>query len=104
MKGYLVTLITAAGLVVGCNRSLEKASQDFNTLPPAVQKTVRAQAPNGEIASDNKTTRDGMDIYEIEFREPGKNPKISVGAGGKLHSTDIAQPAGTIELALTPTG
>ena len=54
MKGYLVTLITAAGLVVGCNRSLEKASQDFNTLPPAVQKTVRAQAPNGEIASDNR--------------------------------------------------
>src|SRR5437763_1286474 len=104
MKAYVVTLIAAAGLVAGCNRSLESASNDFNTLPPAVQKTVRAQAPNGEIASVNKTTREGTDVYEIEFREPGKNPKIIVATDGKLLSTDMARPAGAIERALTPTG
>lgn len=104
MKAYVVTLIAAAGLVAGCNRSLESASNDFNTLPPAVQKTVRAQAPNGEIASVNKTTRDGIDVYDIEFREPGQNPKITVGMDGKLLSSDMAKPAGTIQRALTPTG
>ena len=104
MKSYVITLIAAAGLLVGCNRSVEKVSQDFNSLPPVVQKTVRAQAPNAEIASVNKTTRDGMDVYDIEFREPGKNPKITVGADGKLLSTEMAKPAGTIERALTPTG
>ena len=104
MKTYLVTLIAAAGLVAGCNRSIESASQKFNELPPAVQKTVRAQAPNGEIATVSKKTENGMDAYEIEFREPGTNPKIIVSADGKLLSTDMAKPAGAVERMLTPTG
>jgi uncharacterized membrane protein YkoI len=104
MKTYLVTLIAAAGLVAGCNRSIESASQKFNELPPAVQKTVRAQAPNGEIATVSKTTANGMDAYEIEFREPGTNPKIVVSADGKLLNTDMAKPAGAVERMLTPTG
>jgi uncharacterized membrane protein YkoI len=104
MKLYIVSLIAAAGLVVGCNRSVESTSNDFNTLPPSVQKTVRAQAPNAEIASVNKTTREGVDVYEVEFKEPGKNPKVIVAADGKLVSTDMAKPAGAIERALTPTG
>jgi uncharacterized membrane protein YkoI len=96
--------MAAGGLLVGCNRSVDTASSDFNTLPPAVQKTVRAQAPNAEIASVNKTTREGVDVYDIEFREPGRNPKITVGTDGKLLSTDMTKPAGAIERALTPTG
>ena len=91
-------------MLVGCNRSIEQASTDYNTLPPAVQKTVRAQAPNGEIAKVDKTTRDGMEVYEIEFREPGSNPKLLVSLDGKLLSTDMTKPAGAIERALTPTG
>jgi uncharacterized membrane protein YkoI len=105
MKTYLVSLIAAAGVIVaGCSKSVEQASNDFNTLPPSVQKTVRAQGPNAEIAKVNKTTREGVDVYEIEFREPGTNPKIIVAADGKLVSTDMAKPAGAIERALTPTG
>ena len=104
MKRYAVTLLAAAGLLVGCNRSLESASTKFNELPPAVQKTVRAQAPNGEIANVSSKTDNGMQIYEIEFREPGTNPKILVAADGKLVSTDMAKPAGAVERLLTPTG
>src|SRR6185369_7068980 len=104
MKQYAVTLLAAAGLLVGCNRSLESASTKFNELPPAVQKTVRAQAPNGEIANVSSKTDNGMQIYEIEFREPGTNPKILVSADGKLLSTDMAKPAGAVERMLTPTG
>jgi uncharacterized membrane protein YkoI len=104
MKQYAVTLLAAAGLLVGCNRSLESASTKFNELPPAVQKTVRAQAPNGEIANVSSKTDNGMQIYEIEFREPGTNPKILVAADGKLVSTDMAKPAGAVERLLTPTG
>src|SRR5438874_11231873 len=104
MKTYVVTLIAVVGLAAGCNRSIEKASTRFNELPPAVQKTVRAQAPNGEVADVSKKTDNGMDVYEIEFREPGQNPKILVSADGKLLSSDMARPAGAIERALTPTG
>src|SRR5204863_6639766 len=104
MKTYVVTLIAVVGLMAGCNRSIEKASTRFNELPPAVQKTVRAQAPNGEIATVSKKTDNGMDIYEVEFREPGKNPKIMVASDGKLISSDMARPAGAVERMLTTTG
>jgi uncharacterized membrane protein YkoI len=104
MKAYAVTLIAAASLFVGCSKSIESASQKFNELPPAVQKTVRAQAPNGEIADVSKTTDNGVEVYEIQFREPGTNPKIKVMTDGKLVSTDMARPAGAVERALTPTG
>ena len=104
MKKYLVTVIAATSLLTACNRSIESASKDFNELPPAVQKTVRAQAPNGEIAHVSHHTDKGMDVYDIEFREPGSNPKISVMSDGKLVSTDMARPAGAVERALTPTG
>src|SRR4051812_38026231 len=104
MKAYVVTLVAAAGLVVGCNKSIESASQKFNELPPAVQKTVRAQAPNAEVADISKRTQDGVEVYEIEFREHGSNPKIVVATDGTLVGTDSAKPAGAIDRMLTPTG
>ena len=104
MKIYIVSLLAAAGLVVGCNKSVESASTKFNELPPAVQKTVRAQAPQAEIADVARKTENGMEVYQIEFREPGRNPKIVVAADGKLITGDMVKPAGVIERALTPTG
>src|SRR5437660_11731730 len=104
MKIYLVSLIAAAGLVAGCNKSVENASQKFNELPPAVQKTVRAQAPQAEIADVSHNTDNGMDVYEIQFREPGRNPKVVVAADGRLVTTDFAKPAGKVQRMLTPTG
>jgi len=106
MKHYVITLLAAAGLlVVGCNQSVETASQKFNELPPAVQKTVRAQAPNAEIVDVSKTSSNGMDAYQVEFRsEHGANPKVLVAANGTLLNSDMAQPAGAIQKMLTPTG
>src|SRR2546421_6977533 len=104
MKIYAITTIAAVGLLAGCSRSIESASQKFNELPPAVQKTVRAQAPSGEIADVSKTTRNGIDVYEVQFNEPGKNPKVVVAADGKLLTSDLVNPPGAIERMLTPTG
>jgi len=104
MNKHWLTALAIAGLAAGCSRSVESASQQFNELPPAVQKTARAQMPNGEIANVSKTTRDGMEIYEIEFRGAGSNSKIQVGTDGRLVSTDLPRKAGAVERALTPTG
>jgi uncharacterized membrane protein YkoI len=103
MKIYAITLVAALGLA-GCGKSIESASQKFNELPPAVQKTVRAQAPNAEIADVSKTAQNGVDVYEVQFNEPGKNPKIVVAADGRLVSSDVANPPGAIQKMLTPTG
>jgi uncharacterized membrane protein YkoI len=104
MKKYGITFVAALGLLVGCNKSVENASQKFNELPPAVQKTVRAQYPNGEVADVTKKTENGMDVYEVQFREPGVNPKLLVATDGKLITSDSARPAGAIQRALTPSG
>ncbi len=107
MKTYQIALIAAGALALaGCNSSVEQTSKNFNELPPAVQKTARAQAPNAEITGVSKTTRDGGDAYEITFRAEGNssNPKVVIGADGHLISSDLPHPAGAIEKALTPTG
>ncbi len=105
MKKYAISMMAAAGLIVGCNQSIEKASTNFNELPPAVQKTVRAQLPNGEIAAVKKTTDNGMDVYEVKFKQPdGSTPKVLVAMDGKLVSSDFPRPAGAVERMLTPTG
>lgn len=98
-------MVAASSLLMwGCSPSVESASQKFNELPPAVQKTVRAQAPNAEIADVSHKTRDGMDVYEVEFKESGTNPKLIVAADGKLLSTDMPRASGAVQRLLTPTG
>src|SRR5690348_11742228 len=86
IKVYAVTLIAAAGLAVGCNQSVESNSQAFNTLPPAVQKTVRSQSPNGEITKVAKTTENGIDAYKVDIRNQGadKDNQLIVSMDGKV--------------------
>jgi uncharacterized membrane protein YkoI len=107
MKKSIIAMIAVTGLLVGCNRSIEGTSQKFNELPRDVQKTVRAHAPNAEIASVDKKTQDGMVVYEITFNEPGKNPSMTVAADGRMLSTDktTAKGApGTLERVFKGTG
>jgi uncharacterized membrane protein YkoI len=104
MKIYTLFLLAGAGLLAGCNQSVETASTKFNELPPAVQKTARAQAPNDEIADVSKTTENGIDAYKIEFREENRTPQVLIAADGRLISSDFPKPPGAVERLLTPTG
>lgn len=104
MKKQILVALMAAGLVVGCSQSVQTASQKFNELPPAVQKTVRAQAPNAEITDVSKTSQDGRDVYQVQLSENGQNPKVVVATDGTLISSDMPKPAGGLERMLTPTG
>lgn len=110
IKVYLVTLVAAAGLMAGCNQSVESASTDFNSLPAAVQKTVRAQSPNGEITSVSQTTENGTQAYKVQIRDEGQSTSSTmvVADDGRVLSSDMPQSqngiAGTVKKALTPTG
>lgn len=109
IKTYLITLIAAAGLVTGCNQSVKTASEDFNSLPPAVQKSIRAQSPNGDIASISQTTDNGVQAYKVEFRnDNGPNSTMVVATDGRVLSSDMpTKPNGIVQdvkKALTPTG
>ena len=78
-------------VIAGCSRqsSIEKTSQQFNALPPAVQHAVRSQASTAEIASVDHKTRDNMTYYVIEFKNPDRHPKITVAENGTIISGDI---------------
>jgi uncharacterized membrane protein YkoI len=105
MKTYIVPLILAAGLLAGCERSIEQVSQDFNALPPAVQKSIRAEAPDAEIAGISRQTEDGVETYEVTLRQEGQEARMVVAADGRIVSSDFPRrPAGQIEKLLTPTG
>lgn len=105
MKIQIITMLAAVGLVAGCNQSVENASNKFNELPPAVQKTVRAQAPNGDIANVTQKSENGAQVYEVEFRNPnGPNSKVLVAQDGTLVGSDMTKPAGALQKLLTPTG
>lgn len=105
MKKYTISLLAAAGLLlVGCNQSVQTASEKFNELPPAVQKTARAQAPNAEIVDVSNTSANGANAYEIQYRGQNGNPKVVIAQDGTLISSDLPKTAGVIDKLLTPTG
>jgi uncharacterized membrane protein YkoI len=110
IKVYMVTLLAAAGMAVGCNKSVESNSQSFNSLPTAVQKTVRSQSPNGEITSVSQTSDNGVDGFKIQIHNPGNNndSTMVVATDGRVLSSDMPNnPNGivsNVKKALTPTG
>ena len=103
MKTPILCLCVAAALVAGCANNGQHmgraASNDHDVLtggptvgttiqdlPQAVQDTLRARSPHSEIDDINKTTRNGQTVYEIEFKEPGKNHKLFVSEDGRVLS------------------
>lgn len=105
MKTYIAALSAASLLLVGCNQNVGTASREFNELPPAVQKTVRAHAPDAEVANVNAKEMDGQTVYEIEFADAGRNPQIVVAYDGRMLQSDMTKGApGTLERVLTGRG
>jgi len=85
--------MVALGLMAGCAshdmnepRGKEALGTRFSELPPAVQNTIRAQRPNGKIADIDKERRSGRVVYEVQFAEPGLNPKLHIAEDGTLLS------------------
>ncbi len=94
MKRQLLSLIAATGLLAGCTqKSVENASEEFNQLPLAVQKTLRAQAPDAEVADVKKDVRNGREVYAIHFRDKQRNPAMEIAADGTLVKFEAGEAA-----------
>jgi uncharacterized membrane protein YkoI len=89
MKTFIAVIVSAT-LIAGCSQQVQKTSAEFNKLPPSVQKAVKSHAPRAEIAKVNETKRDGMTVYEVEFTDPGANPKMVFAADGTILRDDTA--------------
>lgn len=104
MKKHIMLSLLAAGLITGCasndvdndgyNEPMIEESAGASTgpqvgtelsdLPAAVQKVVNERAPGAKIDDIDKETRSGRVVYEIQFAEPGKNPKLHVAEDGSI--------------------
>ena len=56
----------------------------FSALPEAAQKTIKAHAPDAEISSISRHEENNRAVYEVTFKEPGKNPSLKVAEDGSL--------------------
>src|SRR5215510_14631958 len=101
-KQGLFAGIAVAALLAGCSdgrfsrdTSMKadnmKVASQFNELPPAVQKAVKEQAPNGVIDKISTETKDGQLVYKIKFQDEGLNPALWVPPDGNVLKTDISR-------------
>src|SRR4051812_38645531 len=106
MKTHIICTIMAAGLIAGCSERSDNMGGTGNVtdstspiverhvgpkwseLPAAVQQTVKEKSPSGVVTDIDKKTRNGQEIYQFTFKEPGVNPKIQVAADGTLVKSD----------------
>ena len=56
----------------------------LNETPPAVQKTVQREGKGLEIADIDKERRTGRTIYEVEFKNEGKNIELHIAEDGTI--------------------
>jgi len=56
----------------------------LSQLPPAVQKTMRAEAGNLNLENIHKVTRNGQTAYRASFDKAGMKARLTVGEDGSV--------------------
>jgi uncharacterized membrane protein YkoI len=67
----------------------------LSQLPPAVQRTIRAQAGRANVEDIDRVTRAGQTHYEVGFKRDGQHTEIRVAENGSLLSGGAAAAAPT---------
>ena len=102
MKKQLMIGAMTVGLMAGCasyndNEVIEESAGvstepsvglSIDELPPAVQATIRARSPEAKIDDIDRELRSGRVVYEVQFSEPGQNPKMHIAEDGSLVDGD----------------
>jgi uncharacterized membrane protein YkoI len=82
----LIAAVVSAGLAwsVTANATEEKETAvDMNSLPAAVQKTIKEKAKGGEIVRVEKENDNGKWNYEVVVKKNGKEWGFEVDKNGK---------------------
>lgn len=75
-------------LTLGPLHSVLAGEDDLNSLPPAVQKTARAQVGENKIEEVEDTFEDGKRAYEVEFSRHGEKLAVVISEQGQLLQTE----------------
>ncbi len=83
----IAAMAVSAGLAFGVAAQAHEQKEetvDMNSLPAAVQKTLKDKAADSEIVRVEKETKHGKTVYEGVVKENGKEWGIQVDADGKF--------------------
>ena len=87
-RNLLITALVGTGLVVSSVAwAIEEMSEpvDMNSLPAAVQKTIKDKAAAGEVvAVKREDDKDGKWNYEATVQKEGKEWCVEVAPDGKF--------------------
>ncbi|HKQ38498.1 MAG TPA: PepSY-like domain-containing protein [Verrucomicrobiae bacterium] len=78
-EGKVRTPESAAGAIKG-----PVIGTRFSDTPAAVQETIKREAKGAEIADIDKERRNGRVLYEVEFKDPGRNREIHIAEDGSI--------------------
>lgn len=87
-KNPLLRSALLLALTLGPLPALLAEEDDLNSLPPAVQKTARAQVGQNEIEEVEDTFEDGKRAYEVEFTRKGEKLAVVISEHGQLLQTE----------------
>lgn len=100
MRISFLVIIAALAVLVSCTETPEKemgaaVDNDQNVLtggpitgitlddlPRAVKQSLKDHVPHAEIATIEKSRRDGATVYEFNFAEPDKDPTLYIRKDG----------------------
>ena len=91
MASGLLAVAVGLGLALPALASGNKAEKvQLKDCPEAVQKTIKAQAGDGQILEiEKEVKKDGTVVYEAEVKQTdGKKIDVEVAADGKLLKTE----------------
>ena len=90
-RNLLITALVGTGLVVSSVAwAIEEMSEpvDMNSLPAAVQKTIKDKAAAGEVvAVKREDDKDGKWNYEATVQKEGKEWCLEVAPDGRFVKT-----------------
>lgn len=76
--------LTLAAILLMTGLSLAAEKVTLEQLPEPARKTVLEQTKGGTIQQIEKETKDGKDVFEVEFRREDKKWELKVAPDGKL--------------------
>jgi hypothetical protein len=111
MKWHVFRAVTLALLMAGCatqnkpqraehetayRKPLTSPGAKFGALPPAVQRTVLAEAGPAEVVDAVRDTSSGRVVYKIYFRDKDVFPPMYVAPDGSVLNPDLTVAVSTV--------
>src|SRR5437868_1675130 len=85
MKHLIAAVLVSVGLVSGVNG--KELQVQLNTLPFAVQKTIKAKAGQDKVVRVMRESQGGKDVYDAIVNKGGKQVAIQVDDTGHYLGT-----------------